>query len=307
MKSQDTTSRVSKGEKAKQFRDCQVSEAAEGETSSTATSETSGWIEEIDNKNEEGREIKINNCLIVDSEELEISSKLVMSDVEKMSDEEKMSDKEKELAMSKEDLVTPRSKKENMKKFEVGKLFHVKKWTRSELFNSEREYCLRKMRANVCDGHDENLFVIEGWSDSKHDKDGMQQSINGWSTFINREPVSHRSKMMPIVALSMTEVELFSAVQCAQEMLSEMQTLNSLNKGRVQLPMRLYVDNKAAYDMCNNWTVWRQTRYIEMQQNFMGELKEQGLIEVEQLWESRRDQMGDLFRKKPTKPTFEKY
>ncbi|CAJ1941794.1 unnamed protein product [Cylindrotheca closterium] len=42
MKSQDTTSWASKGVKAKQCQDhCQVSEAAEGETSGTATSETS--------------------------------------------------------------------------------------------------------------------------------------------------------------------------------------------------------------------------------------------------------------------------
>ncbi|CAJ1945514.1 unnamed protein product [Cylindrotheca closterium] len=190
MKSQDTTSQVRKGEKAKQLGDCQVSEAAEGETSGAASSETSDWvdkIDKIDDKNEEEeQETKIDNCLIVDKEkltmsnheeELEMSNKLAMNDVEKMSDKDKMRDKEKELAISKEDLVTPRSKKENMKKSEVGKLFHVKKWTRSELFNSEREYCLRKMRANVCDGHDENLFVIEGWSDSKYDKNAMQQSI----------------------------------------------------------------------------------------------------------------------------------
>jgi hypothetical protein len=68
-------------------------------------------------------------------------------------------------------------------------------------------------------------------------------SCNGWLTWSFGCCVTHRSKMMPIIALSVTE-----AVLCAQDMLFVMRLLFSLGFD-VQLPMILEVNNKGAVDL----------------------------------------------------------
>eukprot|EP00957_Ditylum_brightwellii_P087434 6655312-Ditylum_brightwellii.AAC.1 len=83
--------------------------------------------------------------------------------------------------------------------------------------------------------------------------------------------------MMPIVALSVTEGELFAAVQCAQDMIYAMQVLNGIGL-KVELPMKSYVDNKGARDFVNNWSGGGRTRHVDVKQCFLWELKEEGII-----------------------------
>ena len=59
------------------------------------------------------------------------------------------------------------------------------------------------------------------------------------------------SKMMPILALSVTEAELYAAIQCVMDMLFVMRVLLSIGL-QVALPMILEVDNKGAVDICHN-------------------------------------------------------
>ena len=62
------------------------------------------------------------------------------------------------------------------------------------------------------DGNPDMGFEIIGYSDSDWAKDpDTRRSVSGWSTFLFDAPISMKSKMMPIVALSVTEAELFSA------------------------------------------------------------------------------------------------
>jgi hypothetical protein len=56
--------------------------------------------------------------------------------------------------------------------------------------------------------------------------------------------------MMPIIALSVTEAELYAAVLCAQDMLFIMWLLFSLSLD-VQLPMIPEVDSNGAVDFIN--------------------------------------------------------
>ena len=62
-------------------------------------------------------------------------------------------------------------------------------------------------------------------------------------------------------------------------MMNIMRLMNSM-KLKVKLPMVLYVDNKGAKDLCNNWTVGGRTRHIEVKQYFLRELKEAGIVHV---------------------------
>jgi hypothetical protein len=62
-------------------------------------------------------------------------------------------------------------------------------------------------------------FQMKGRADSDYAKDlETRRSISGVLTFLCGAVNTTRSKMMPIVALSVTEVELFAAVMCVQDM-----------------------------------------------------------------------------------------
>jgi hypothetical protein len=155
------------------------------------------------------------------------------------------------------------------------------------------------------DGIDKNfLFRISGMSDSEYAKDPSRKSVNGWAVFLENAPVSIKSKMMPIVALSVTEAELFAAVQCAQDMMHAMRILESIGL-KVEKPMKLYVDNKGAVDITHNWSVGGRTRHIEVKQYFLRELKEEGLIEVH--WIPCERMTADVLTKNLASAEFEKH
>jgi hypothetical protein len=223
---------------------------------------------------------------------------------------------------------------ERQKKYRsgTGKLLHMMRWSRPDVLNAVRE-CSKFMSGawenhmaamqrimryvvntaarglKLCpnaewDGSQDFLFELEGWSDSEYAKDSSRRSVNGWSVFLNGSAIAFRSKMMPIVALSVTEAELYSAVQCAQDMLYAMRIVNSIGL-KVKLPMRLIVDNKGADDLCHNWSVGGRTRHVEVKQYFLRELKEAGIIETE--WRRGDEQRSDVFTKNLPRPPFEKH
>ena len=154
------------------------------------------------------------------------------------------------------------------------------------------------------DGTKNFEFEIVGMSDSEYAKDESRRSINGWSVFLNDSPVSWKSKMMPIVALSVTEAELFSAVQCVQDMMFVMRLLNSMEL-KVKLPMTLYIDNKGAKDLINNWSVGGRTRHIDVRNHFLRQCKEDGLILVK--WIHGLENDSDMLTKNLAYPLFKKH
>jgi hypothetical protein len=182
------------------------------------------------------------------------------------------------------------------------------RWTRPEIMNSVRElsrfagrallshlmamyqvmkYCHNTPEKGLLlkptmrwDGSPMLLFEITGCSDSDWAKDSItRKSVSGWLTFLFDSPISMKSKMMPIVALSVTEAELFAATCCAPDMLFEMRILESMGL-KVKKPMILNVDSKGAKYLCDNWSVGGRTRHIEVKQLFLRELKESKIIDT---------------------------
>ena len=209
-------------------------------------------------------------------------------------------------------------------------LLHMMRWSRAEVMNAVRD-CSRYMQSarkshnkaldrvmmycvgtplrglllyptEKWDGRAGFKFIINGLSDSEYAKDDSRHSINGWSTWLFGCCVTYRSKMMPIIALSVTEAELYAAVLCAQDMLFIMRLLFSLGLD-VQLPMILEVDNKGAVDFINGWSVSGRTRHIEVKQYFLRELKEQGIIKI--IWRSGDEMTSDIFTKNLPPSLFE--
>jgi hypothetical protein len=150
------------------------------------------------------------------------------------------------------------------------------------------------------------LFEIKGYSDSGWAKDpDPRRSVSGWSTFLFDLPISLKSKMMPIVALSVTEAELFAATCCAQDMLFEMRILASMGLKVFKKPMRLYVDNKGAKDLCDNWSVGGRTRHVEVKQLFLRELKESKHIDTN--WIPGEEMASDIYTNNLPGPSFDKH
>jgi hypothetical protein len=110
------------------------------------------------------------------------------------------------------------------------------------LENKERELVLTP--EVMWDGNPDFKFVIHGISDSDFAKDSeTRKSVSCNSTFLCGAPVIQRSTMQIIVAISVTEAELFVATNNAQDMLYTKQNVMSLGL-HVQLSTILEVDNK---------------------------------------------------------------
>ena len=126
----------------------------------------------------------------------------------------------------------------------------------------------------------------------------------GYSVFLCGAPVSWKSKMEDIVTLSATEAELVAATACAQDMLFVMKLLEDMGL-HVQKPMVLFVDNKGAKDLSNNWSVAGRTRHIDVRYYLLRDLKLAELIHVE--WMPREENCSDIFTKNLAIPLFEKH
>ena len=128
--------------------------------------------------------------------------------------------------------------------------------------------------------------------------------MNAGITYLDGAIVKQYSKMMPIVALSTTEAELYSAVLTAQDMMFVYHVIVGLEL-RVKLPMTLYCENNGAVQLANNWSVGGRTRHVDIKQNFLRELKDNGLLKVE--WMSGEDITPDMHTKNVSKILFDKY
>ena len=140
----------------------------------------------------------------------------------------------------------------------TGKLLHMMRWSRPNIFNAVQEisrfggkateahykqmlrtmkYCVDTKHRGLTldpigtwDGKDLGFeFKIVGISDSDYAKDKTtRRSVNGWLVTLNGSPVAFKSKMMTVVALSVTEAELFAATNCVQDMLYVMRLVESI-------------------------------------------------------------------------------
>ena len=129
------------------------------------------------------------------------------------------------------------------------------------------------------EGTRDYLFIVSRESVADWTKHPSPRSVNSGCTFINGAMVKFFSQMMKTIVLSTTKAELNAAVLTAMDMLLAYYILVSL-KLTVKLPMMLHVDNKGAFDLANNWPVAGRTRHMGTKQNFLCELKANGVIEV---------------------------
>ena len=154
-------------------------------------------------------------------------------------------------------------------------------------------------------GDKEFNFSVRGMSDSDFAKDTeKRRSVSGWVTFLCDAPVTAKSKMQEITALSVTEAELIAAVQCAQDMLFIMRVLESMEL-KVKKPMVLEMDNQGAIDLINNWSAGGRTRHMDVRYHFLRDLKLDKVIVVRHV--ASQDNCADPMTKNLPGPLYEKH
>jgi hypothetical protein len=215
----------------------------------------------------------------------------------------------------------------------IGKMIHVMQWSRPEISHAVRdsakmmgqgnfksleamhrcmEYCVATANRGVTlrpqgnwDGTRDFKFVISGRSDSDYAKDpDTRHSVTGTRVSVNGAPTMWRSATQKHVTLSVTEAEQAAAVTCAQDMIYQKHLLESMTL-QVELPMILEVDNKGTVDLANNWSAGGRTRHVDVRQNFLRELKEDGILLVK--WIPGPSNDADLHTKNLSGPDFEKH
>ena len=107
--------------------------------------------------------------------------------------------------------------------------------------------------------------------------------------------------MMKVIALSTTESELNATVLESMDMMLAYYIMKGMRL-TVELPMKLYVDNKGTVVLANNWSVGGQTQHIGAKTNFLRYLKEMGFIHV--LWKKGSELVPDIGTKNVEKADF---
>jgi hypothetical protein len=209
----------------------------------------------------------------------------------------------------------------------VGKLLYLVKLSRPDLATSVRE--LSKFMDGATDVHfkamhrvmefamstkNHRLSIfpkfkerhnIVGFSDSNFasDKD-TRRSVTGFAVFYAGTLVSWKSKAQQCVTLSTTEAEYVAASQCANEMEFVRLVLESVHE-KVNLPMKLMVDNTGAIDLMKNWSTNGRSKHIDVRFHYLRELVEQGVLQVD--FVRSDDNTADIFTKNLAAELFGKH
>ena len=216
----------------------------------------------------------------------------------------------------------------------TGKLLHLMRWSRPEIWNSVRELSRRMSKSSTdhlkamkrvmkyCvstkdlgwtlkptrtwDGKDRNFeFIVSGECDSNFATcSETRKSVTGYCIYLEEALVAVKSGMQKIVAISVTEAEVIAMVQGVQEMMYIKKLIESVGL-KVQLPMMMLCDNKGAVDLANGWSANGGTKHMEVKVMYLRELKEKGYIRVE--WQPTSKNTSDIFTKNLDTASFRRH
>jgi Reverse transcriptase (RNA-dependent DNA polymerase) len=186
----------------------------------------------------------------------------------------------------------------------VGILLYLTKHSRPEISNSVRE--LAKVMDGANAAHmkmlgrvlkyvvgsrnkclvlnpikNKSIWVLFGRCDSDYAGDKDQRlSISGYVVYANNALVSWKSKSQRNTTLSSTEAEYVALCEICKEIYFLKMLIESMGQ-RVQLPIKVYIDNVGAMFLANNSTTGQRTKHIDVRYHYSRELIASGIVLLE--------------------------
>lgn len=146
-------------------------------------------------------------------------------------------------------------------------------------------------------------FIITAKSDSNYARcKETRRSITGFVVYLKGALISVKSGMQKIVALSINEAKIIAWVQCVQEVMF-VKLIESIGL-KAELPIHVEVDNKAAVDLVNGWSIAGGTKHSEVRIMWLRELKEKGILRVH--WHPNDENESDMLTKNLARGPFDK-
>ena len=113
-----------------------------------------------------------------------------------------------------------------------------------------------------------------------------------------------KSKAQKGVTLSSSEAEFVALSEAVKEVLFVLRLLNSMGI-KVELPIKVMVDNKGAIFMANNVAISQRTKHIDTRSKFVTQYILEGIITVEFVGTSKN--FADMFTKNVEGSTLEEH
>lgn len=144
------------------------------------------------------------------------------------------------------------------------------------------------------------IFTDADWAGAHGDRRCMSE----YCTYVWGNLVTWRSKKQNVVARSIAEAEFKAVAHGICKVIWVKRILEEL-KMKIEFPMSLYTDSKAAIDISHNPVQHHRTKHVEVDKHFIKEKIEGGLIALTHM--PTRDQTADIFTKGLYKEVFEKF
>jgi len=145
-------------------------------------------------------------------------------------------------------------------------------------------------------------LTLQGFSDSDWagEKDGSR-STSGYIWMLSGGPISWKSRLQPIVALSSTEAEYITITAAAQEGIWLRRVMAELGFEQVGATS-LAVDNEGAIALSENPQAHPRTKHIRLRYHFIRQYVQEDIIKPHYV--STHDNVADIFTKNLPKDKF---
>ena len=145
---------------------------------------------------------------------------------------------------------------------------------------------------------DLTMYTDADWAGDKDNR----ISIGGFVLFLCGVPIMWRSKAQKSVTLSSGESEYVSLSDAAREIKFVIMLLQTMGV-KVELPVKVRVDNVSAIFMAETANSTNRTRHVDMRYHFVREYVEEGIIKI--LFVSTDKNLADMFTKNATKKVYD--
>ena len=124
-------------------------------------------------------------------------------------------------------------------------------------------------------------WILGAYSDSTYASDPDKKvSVTGFIITLEGMLLSWKSRSQKSVTLSSTEAEYVAASETCQEIISLKQLMEFMSI-KVELPIKIRVDNVGAIYLANNQTMGQRTRHVNIRYHYVRQYIEDGIIIIE--------------------------